>query len=214
MPHAPFFCSKQIMANLRVIKTKAELAVLQHVSNVSSAAHVDVMRNTLPGMGEYQLESLFLHYCYYRGGCRIPAYTCICACGPNASTLHYGHAGAPNDRKLEHGDIALLDMGAEYHCYCADITCSFPVSGKFTDDQRMVYTGVLEAVKAVATSIKPGTSWAAMHRLATRTILEHLTKNGLLVGEVDDMVAANLGKVRCIICHMLETVLLMIVHVC
>jgi Xaa-Pro dipeptidase len=64
----------QVIADLRVIKTKAELLVLQHVSNVTSAAHVDVMRNTLPGMGEYQLESLFLHYCYYRGGCRLPAY--------------------------------------------------------------------------------------------------------------------------------------------
>mmetsp|Transcript_15388 Transcript_15388/g.39688 ORF Transcript_15388/g.39688 Transcript_15388/m.39688 type:complete len:543 (+) Transcript_15388:96-1724(+) len=185
----------KVIADLRVFKTKTELALLQHVSNLTSAAHVDVMRNVYPGMGEYQLESLFHHYIYYRGGCRLLAYTCICACGPNAATLHYGHAGAPNDRTLEAKDIALLDMGAEYHCYCSDITCSFPVSGKFDDRQRMVYNGVLNAVRAVEEAMKPGIAWPDMHRLATRSILEHLTKNGLLSGDVDDMVEANLGKV-------------------
>jgi Xaa-Pro dipeptidase len=145
--------------------------------------------------GEYQLESLFHHYIYYRGGCRLLAYTCICACGPNAATLHYGHAGAPNDRTLEKGDIALLDMGAEYHCYCSDITCTYPVSGVFDDRQKMIYAGVLKSVRAVEEAMKPGVKWTDMHRLATRVILEHLTENGLLAGDVDAMVAANLGKI-------------------
>jgi Xaa-Pro dipeptidase len=54
---------------------------------------------------------------------------CICGTGPNGSVLHYGHAGAPNDRELQNGDMCLLDMGAELHCYASDITCSFPANG-------------------------------------------------------------------------------------
>ena len=73
------------------------------------------------------------------------AYTCICACGPNPAVLHYGHAGAPNARLLKEGDQALLDMGAEYHCYAADITCSFPISSDFTPDQILVPEAVLAA---------------------------------------------------------------------
>eukprot|EP00041_Stephanoeca_diplocostata_P006363 m.82240 g.82240 ORF g.82240 m.82240 type:complete len:545 (-) comp16322_c0_seq3:170-1804(-) len=183
----------QVIANLRVFKTPAELALMKYVSNVSSAAHVDVMRNVRAGMGEFQMESLFNHYIYYRGGCRHTAYTCICACGPSAATLHYGHAGAPNDRKLSADDIALLDMGAEYHCYASDITCSYPVSGKFNDKQRIIYEGVLDAVKAVETAMKPGVSWPDMHRLAARCVLANLLKHGLLVGDLDEMDAANLG---------------------
>ena len=96
-------------------------------------AHSEVMRYAKPGQMEYQLESLFMHHTYTHGGCRHMAYTCICACGPNPAVLHYGHAGAPNDRVLADGDMALLDMGAEYHCYASDITCSFAVARACSD---------------------------------------------------------------------------------
>lgn len=90
---------------------------------------------------EYELEAWFLFEIYRVGGCRFSPYTCICACGPNSSTLHYGHAGFPNSRRVQAGEMALLDMGAEYHGYASDITCSFPISGQFTDDQRIIYQG-------------------------------------------------------------------------
>jgi Xaa-Pro dipeptidase len=64
-------------------------------------------------MAEFQLESLFRHHCYYHGGCRLAAYTAICGCGPNAAVLHYGHAGAPNERIIADGDMMLADMGCE-----------------------------------------------------------------------------------------------------
>lgn len=85
--------------------------------------------------------------------------------------------------------------GAEYHCYCSDITCSYPVSGVFDDRQKMIYNGVLNAVRAVEEAMRPGITWPDMHRLATRSLLEHLTANGLLVGDVDEMVKVNLGKI-------------------
>jgi Xaa-Pro dipeptidase len=109
---------------------------------VASQAHVAVMRSTKVGQMEFELEATFLYEIYKNGGCRRAAYTSICACGPNAAVLHYGHAAAPNDRQIQSNDIALLDMGAEYHNYVSDITCSFPVSGKFTADQRVIFTSL------------------------------------------------------------------------
>ena len=111
------------MAESRVFKTEAELELMRYTNWVSSMAHVEVMRSCQVGMMEYQLESLFQHYTYTHGGCRHMSYTCVCACGPNPAILHYGHSGRPNDRELRDGDMALLDMGAEYHCYASDITC-------------------------------------------------------------------------------------------
>ena len=75
-------------------------------------AHVRAMRLACAGVMEYELEAAFQHECYAGAGCRFQAYTAICACGPNSAVLHYGHAAAPNDRRLAAGDMALLDMGA------------------------------------------------------------------------------------------------------
>ncbi|XP_057468580.1 uncharacterized protein LOC130757764 [Actinidia eriantha] len=184
-----------ILTECRVIKSEMEVALIQFANDISSEAHVEVMRKTKVGTKEYQLESMFLHHTYMYGGCRHCSYTCICATGENSSVLHYGHAAAPNDRTLQDGDMALLDMGAEYHFYGSDITCSFPVNGKFTSDQGLVYNAVLGAHDAVISSMKPGVSWVDMHKLAEKIILESLKKGGLLVGEVDDMMLERLGAV-------------------
>ncbi|KAJ4759228.1 Metallopeptidase M24 family protein [Rhynchospora pubera] len=131
-----------ILTECRVLKTEQELAIIQYANDVSSEAHIQVMRNAKVGMKEYQLESIFLHHIYMYGGCRHCSYTCICATGHNSSVLHYGHAAAPNDKILEDGDMALMDMGAEYSFYGSDITCSFPINGKFTKDQTIIYNGL------------------------------------------------------------------------
>lgn len=86
-------------------------------------------------------------------------------------------------------------MGGEYHCYASDITNSFPANGTFTDDQKMVYEAVLAANLAVMASIKPGVSWVDMHELAYLKILEKLKESGLVVGDIDSMMKANLGSV-------------------
>jgi Xaa-Pro dipeptidase len=102
------------------------------------------MRHARPGMMEYELEAKFHYEIYSNGGCRKAAYTAICACGPNPAILHYGHSGAPNDRHINEGDLGLLDMGAEYHGYVSDITCSYPIRSAalgpgefFTDAQKV-----------------------------------------------------------------------------
>lgn len=184
-----------ILTECRVLKSKLELSLIQFANDISSEAHIQVMRNTKAGMKEYQLESMFLHHTYMYGGCRHCSYTCICATGENSSVLHYGHAAAPNDRAFRDTDMALLDMGAEYHFYGSDITCSFPINGKFTDDQHLIYKAVLDAHNAVIAAMKPGVSWVDMHKLAERVILESLKKGGILAGDVEDMMAHRLGAV-------------------
>ncbi|KAL5537741.1 hypothetical protein UlMin_045392 [Ulmus minor] len=115
--------------------------------------------------------------------------------GRITAVLHYGHAAAPNDRTFEDGDMALLDMGAEYNFYGSDITCSFPVNGKFTPDLLLIYNAVLDAHDAVISMMKPGVSWLDMHKLAEKIILESLRGGGVLVGNVDDMMAERVGAV-------------------
>ena len=170
------------LVECRVIKSAAEIELMKYTNYISSLAHVATMRTCRPNMMEYQLESTFLHHTYYHGGCRHVAYTCICGCGPNSSILHYGHAGRPNSgRLLRTGDMALLDMGGEYHCYASDITCSYPVDGTFTSDQRSIYESVLRAQIAVIGKLKPGVSWVDMHHVAEREILAGLVECGVLV---------------------------------
>lgn len=171
----------------RVHKSEDEIEVLRYVNGIASAAHIEVMRRCKPGITEYQLEAAFLHEIYARGGCRFSAYTSICGCGPHSAILHYGHQGAPNDATLRDGDMFLTDSGAQYHGYVSDITCSYPVNGRFTSEQRTIYEAVLAANRAVQRTMKPGVLWPDMHRLSVRVITEHLRDAGILKGTVDEL---------------------------
>ncbi|KAL7560380.1 hypothetical protein ACA910_002339 [Epithemia clementina (nom. ined.)] len=188
-----------ILAECRVIKSSAELALLRHATEVTSFGHGYVMRNIKPGMMEYQGESLFRHYCYFNFGSRLTGYTSICGCGPNAAILHYGHAGEPNARQTKSGEICLFDMGAEYFCYGSDVTCSFPINGKFSQDQLSIYSAVLSAQKAVYEMIKPGVSWVDCHKTAELEILKGLHSIGIVKTNdnisLEDLVELRLGAV-------------------
>ncbi|XP_014238633.1 xaa-Pro dipeptidase isoform X4 [Trichogramma pretiosum] len=185
----PEFCE------CRVIKSPKEIEVLRYVVKVSSDAHKAVMRMVKPGVAEFQAEAQFLHHAYAVGGCRHVSYTCICGSGENGSILHYGHAGAPNNKVLKDGDMCLFDMGGNYAGYAADITCSFPANGKFTEDQKIVYNAVLDARNAVLQAAKPGVLWSDMHLLANRVMLEALKKADLLQGDVEDMIRSGVHAV-------------------
>jgi Xaa-Pro dipeptidase len=187
-----------ILAECRVIKSPAELSVLRHVTEVTSLAHVYTMQSMKASMMEYQAESLFRHYCYYNYGCRLVGYTPICGCGPNAAVLHYGHAGEPNSRQIQTGDICLFDMGAEYCGYGSDVTCSFPIDGKFTVDQRAIYESVLNAQLAVYNMMRPGVSYVDCHKQAESCILQGLADISVVVtGDktIPELVDMRLGAV-------------------
>uniref|UniRef100_A0A674AZ70 Xaa-Pro dipeptidase n=1 Tax=Salmo trutta TaxID=8032 RepID=A0A674AZ70_SALTR len=179
----------------RLTKTDMELEVLRYTNRISSEAHKEIMKHVRPGQKEYEMESLFQHYCYSHGGMRHTSYTCICGTGNNGSVLHYGHAGAPNDKTIDDGDMCLFDMGGEYYCYSSDITCSFPANGKFTPDQKAIYEAVLKSSRAVMAAIKPEVKWTEMHRLADQVHLEELVKIGILHGSVEDMLKVHMGSV-------------------
>lgn len=179
----------------RCTKTPEEIEVMRYVSKISSEAHVEVMRSCKPGMMEYQLESIFLHKAYFNGGCRFAPYTAIIGAGEHGAFLHYGHSGAPNACEIPDNALVLCDMGGEYHGYAADITCTFPSSGRFSEDQAVVYNAVLAAHTRVIAEMKPGVSWLGMHTLAERVIIEGLKTGGFVVGDVGEMMAANLGSI-------------------
>ena len=179
----------------RVIKSEDELEVMRYATKISSDAHKEVMKQIRPGWMEYQAEALFQYHCYDKGGMREVAYTCISATGANAAILHYGHAGEPNTRLTKDGDMCMFDMGGEYCCYAADISCSYPINGKFTDDQKLIYTAVYNAWKAVLDNSKAGVQWPDMHKLAEVEILKVLKENNLIKGDIDEMMANRLGAV-------------------
>ncbi|RMX44121.1 hypothetical protein pdam_00002560 [Pocillopora damicornis] len=180
------------ISECRVFKTAQELEVIRYANKISSKAHKEVMKRIRPGMSTYQLESLFQHYCFYHGGCRHLAYNCLMASGVDCACP--SHTVEVDSKVIRDGDI-LFDMGCEYYCYASDITCSFPANGKFTDDQRMIYEICLRANRAVMIAIKPGVSWADMHRLANRVQLEGLRDIGLLQGDINEMMRLHVGAV-------------------
>jgi Xaa-Pro dipeptidase len=94
-----------LVSQCRVLKNKEEISVMRYVAWVGSMAHVEVMRSAKKCSFEYEFEAKFLYEIYSKGGCRRCAYTAICGCGPNSAVLHYGHAGAPNDRPLQQTDM-------------------------------------------------------------------------------------------------------------
>jgi Xaa-Pro dipeptidase len=177
------------LAECRVKKSKQELNLIRHCTEVTSLAHVFTMVRTKPGMMEYQSESLFKHFTYYNFGARNVGYTTICGCGPDGAVLHYGHAGAPNDRLIQDGDMCLFDMGAEYFCYGSDVTCSFPANGTFTEKQKIIYEGVLNAQRIVIEMIEPGVSWVDCHKAAEGEILKALVKLGIVIDDPMDIKA-------------------------
>mmetsp|Transcript_111090 Transcript_111090/g.337668 ORF Transcript_111090/g.337668 Transcript_111090/m.337668 type:complete len:397 (+) Transcript_111090:2-1192(+) len=179
------------IAEARLVKSAHELRILQFANDVTSEAHVELMRSLRPGVRERIVEATFRYSAALRGCGRV-GYTCICPTGGRNAILHYGHAAEPNAETVTPGALTLRDMGAEYHCYTADVTCSYPVSGVFTPEQRAVYEAVWEATLAVERTVRPGVCYKDMHRLAQRTMLVEMKKAGLFQGDVEEMMQVNL----------------------
>lgn len=174
---------------MRRVKDEYEISLLRKAGEISAQAHVRAMQVCKPEMFEHQIEAELL-YEFRRQGCKWPAYNSIVGGGANACILHYSE----NNAELKSGDLLLIDAGGEYQGYAADITRTFPINGKFTDAQRVIYNLVLEAQLAAIEIIKPGLPWNSMQETIVRVITEGLVKLGLLKGIVEDLVSTQAYK--------------------
>eukprot|EP01059_Diplonema_ambulator_P035379 TRINITY_DN829_c0_g2_i1.p1 TRINITY_DN829_c0_g2~~TRINITY_DN829_c0_g2_i1.p1 ORF type:complete len:520 (+),score=132.79 TRINITY_DN829_c0_g2_i1:45-1562(+) len=185
------------LAECRVIKDDHELAIMQFTNDVSSAAHIYIMKEAQrpDRRMEYHSEAEFKYQSFMKGCSRV-GYCCICPGAERNSTLHYGHPGEPNENVVKDGDLKLHDMGAEYHCYTADVTCTFPIGGKFSPEQKVVYNAVWKAVEEVEKAIKPGVNYKDLHVLSQAVIAREMLDDGLFEnGTVEDFMAANLMSI-------------------
>jgi len=155
---------------MRLFKDEHELAIMRRAAEISSAAHVRAMRAAAPGKREYEIEAELLHE-FCRNGARSAAYGSIVATGANACVLHYRE----NSAELHKGDLMLIDAGCELDSYAADITRTFPVSGKFSGAQKDIYELVLAAQEAAIKAVKPGAAFIDYHDAATRVIVRPTT---------------------------------------
>src|SRR5579884_1024118 len=140
-----------VIAKLRIKKSPAEIAAIQHATDVSIAAHRAAWKRLQPGIYEYQLDAAFTDT-MLENGCERYAYSPIVASGPNGTVLHY----SANRRRMDRGEVVVMDAAAECDYYASDITRTVPVGGKFTARQRELYDIVLGAQKAAIAAIKPG----------------------------------------------------------
>ncbi len=157
-----------LLGDLRVVKDSVELARLRRAIDITAEAQREAMKATRPGMHEYELEAVIEYVFHARGAERV-GYPSIVGSGPNSVILHHDR----NRRRMEEGDLVVVDVGAEFGYYTADVTRTFPVSGKFTERQRAIYELVLGAQKTVIDSIRPGIRVAQLEQIARRYMREH-----------------------------------------
>jgi Xaa-Pro aminopeptidase len=179
--HTPgeFVALDHFVHDMRLYKSSAEIKAMRQAAKISSKAHVRAMQACKPGMMEYQLEADLLHT-FMQGGARSPAYSSIVGSGSNGCILHY----IENTAKMKDGDLVLIDAGAEYDCYAADISRTFPVNGKYSRCQRDLYEIVLQAQYAAIEQVKPGNHWNDPHEAAVKVITQGLKDLGILKGSM------------------------------
>ena len=169
-----------ILHEMRLIKSDKEIEIMRKAGRITCEAHNHAMSSVKPGMFEYQLEAEYL-YTFAKNGARFPAYNSIVGGGNNSCILHYNE----NNSELNDGDLVLVDAGCEYDYYASDVTRTFPVGKKFTEEQKLIYEVVLEAHKKSMEEIKPGNPWNKTHDKSVEVITDGLNDLGLLQGNQD-----------------------------
>ncbi|MDH4563088.1 MULTISPECIES: Xaa-Pro aminopeptidase [unclassified Pseudomonas] len=188
-PPKEFVALDHLLHDMRLYKSAAEVKVMREAAEVSARAHVRAMQASRAGLYEYHLEAE-LEYEFRKGGAKMPAYGSIVAAGKNACILHYRE----NDAPLKDGDLVLIDAACELDCYASDITRTFPVSGRFSPEQKAIYELVLKSQEAAFLEIAPGKHWNEAHEATVRVITAGLVELGLLKGDVDELIASEAYK--------------------
>ena len=183
-PPNEFVALDHLLHDMRLYKSSAELKVMREAAQISARAHVRAMQACRPGLHEFSLEAE-LDYEFRKSGAKMPAYGSIVASGRNACILHYQE----NDALLRDGDLVMIDAGCEIDCYASDISRTFPVSGKFSPEQKAIYELVLKSQEAAFAAIGPDKHWNQAHEATVNVITAGLVELGLLQGSVEELIA-------------------------
>lgn len=174
-----------ILGEQRLRKDVAALALMRTAASITVDAHQNAMRAMLPGLHEYEVAAT-LEYHFGRRGAR-PGYPTIVGSGPNATTLHH----IENRRRIEDGDLVLVDAGAEWDCFTADVTRTFPANGSFSAPQREIYELVLAAHSAAIEAVVPGAPFDVPDDAARDILVAGMIRLGLLSGEPEEALATR-----------------------
>ena len=173
-----------VLHRLRLVKEGHELQRLREACRISAEAHELARTMTQPGMNEAEVQAAIEAH-FRSAGARGPAYGSIVAGGDNACVLHY----TANTAALQDGDLLLIDAGCSVDDYYnGDITRTFPVNGRFSAEQRELYSLVLAAQEAAVETVHPGGTAEQVHATALRVLVEGLVDLGLLLGDVDGLI--------------------------
>lgn len=164
-----------IMQHLRTVKSPLEIELIQHACDITEKTFQRLLGFVKPGVWEYEIEAEIYHE-FLRNRSRRPAYQSIVASGANSCVLHY----VANDRQCKDGDVLLIDFGAEYANYAADVTRTIPVSGRFTNRQRAVYDAVLRIHRAAANMLRPGNTLKEYNKKVGKLAEKELITLGVL----------------------------------
>jgi len=173
---------------MRVQKSRHELALLKKAARISANAHKRAMKACQPGMHEYELEATLI--AEYRSNNAEHAFMPIVGSGANGCILHY----VENSDELKDGSLVLIDSGAEFGGYAGDITRTFPVNGRYSDAQKEVYDIVLDSQLAAIDAVKPGNHWNDPHDAAVKVLTRGLKKLGILKGSVASLIKEDAYK--------------------
>ena len=182
-PFADFRDVQRNIARLRMVKGETEIRLLEKAVACSLDAHRAAYEGTRPGMVEYEVAAL-MQFTFHKAGCTRPAYAPIVGSGFNSTVLHYSR----NDRRMEAGDLLVMDVAGEYSGYAADITRTIPVSGKFTPRQREIYEIVLAAQNAAIAAVKPGMTMGRGDNSVDKVARDYINSHG------KDLKGERLGK--------------------
>jgi Xaa-Pro aminopeptidase len=174
--------ASSLIGNARLIKDEHEIKLIRKACDISAEAHIEAMKSVKNIDSEEEMEGMYIHEFSKRGG-RFQAYTPIVAGGENACILHY----VENNQKLQKSDLLLVDAGCEYEMYASDITRTFPISGKFSEEQLKIYEIVLEAMNTAIDNVKPGNDVMKPQEISEKVITKGLVKLGLLDGDPDEL---------------------------
>ena len=182
--HAPyeFVSLDYLLHDMRLFKSRDEITLMRKAAKISVQGHINAMKACQPGKYEYELEAELL-YQFNRNGAGW-AYPSIVGGGANSCILHY----TENNKPLNDGDMVLIDAGAEYGGYAADITRTFPVNGKYSQAQKEIYDLVLAAQEAAIKQTKPGNHWNDPHNAAVKVMTKGMIELGLLKGKLSSLI--------------------------